>query len=45
MKSFKYLGTVVNTDSCIEGEIKARMAAGNRAYRVHKKRFSSKLIC
>jgi len=27
----------VNTDSCIEEEFKERIAAGNRAYRVHKK--------
>jgi hypothetical protein len=35
---------VVNTDSCIEEEIKERMAAGKRAFRVHKKIFTSKLI-
>jgi len=34
----------VNTDNCIEEEIKERIAAGNRAYLVHKKIFSSKLI-
>jgi len=28
---------MVNTDSCIEEEIKERTAAGNRAYNVHKK--------
>jgi len=32
---FKYLGTMVNTDSSIEEEIKERIAAGNMAYRVH----------
>jgi len=37
VNSFKYLGTVVNTDSSMEEEIKERIAAGNRAYRVHKK--------
>jgi hypothetical protein len=37
VNSFKYLGTVVNTDSCIEEEIKERIAAGNRAFHVHKK--------
>jgi hypothetical protein len=36
--------TAVSADSCIEGEIKERMAAGNRAFRVHKELFSSKLI-
>ena len=28
---------MVNTDSSIEEEIKERIAAGNRTYRVHKK--------
>jgi len=32
-----YLGIMVNTDNSIEEEIKERIAAGNRAYRVHKK--------
>jgi len=41
----KYSGTMVNTDSCIEEEIKERIAAGNRALHVHKKLFSSKLVC
>jgi len=44
VKLFKYSGTVVNTDSSIEEEIRERIAAGNRAYHVHKKLFSSKLI-
>jgi len=37
VNSFKYLGTMVNTDSSMEEEIKERILAGNRAYRVHKK--------
>ena len=37
VNSFKYLGSVVNTDSSIEEEIKGRIAAVNRAYRVHQK--------
>jgi len=42
--SFKYLGAMVHTDSSIEEEIKERIAAENRAYHVHKKLFSSKII-
>jgi len=34
----------MNTDNAIEEEIEERTAAGNRAYHVHKKLFSSKLI-
>jgi len=43
INSFKYLGTIVNTDSYIEGKIKERMAAGNTAYRVHKKNIFIKI--
>jgi len=35
---------MVNSDNSIEEEIKERIAAGNRAYRGHKKLFTSKLI-
>jgi hypothetical protein len=35
---------MVNTDNSIDEEIKERIAAGNRAYLVHKKLFTSKLI-
>ena len=35
---------MVNTDNSTEEEIKERIAAGNRAYHVHKKLFTSKLI-
>jgi len=44
VNSFKYLGIMVNTANFIEEEIKERIAAGNRAYHVHKKLFTSKLI-
>ena len=37
VNSCKYLGAMVNTDNSMEEEIKERIAAGNRAYRVHKK--------
>jgi hypothetical protein len=36
VNAFKYLGTMVNTNHSIEEEIKERIAAGNRAYHVHK---------
>jgi hypothetical protein len=35
---------MVNTDNSIEEKIKERKAAGNRAYLVYKKLFTSKLI-
>jgi hypothetical protein len=44
VNTFKYLGTMMNTNNSIEEEIKERIAAGNRAYHVHKKLFTSKLI-
>jgi hypothetical protein len=34
----------VNTDNSIEEESKERIAAGNRAYHVHKNLFTSKQI-
>jgi hypothetical protein len=34
---------VANTDSSIEEEIKERVAAGHKAFHVHKKLFTSKL--
>ena len=35
---------MVNTDSCIEEDIKERITAGNTAYHVHKNYFHQKLI-
>jgi len=40
VNSSKYLGAMVNTDNSIDEEIKERIAAGNRAYHVHKKLFT-----
>ena len=37
VNSFKYLGTMVNTNNSIEKEIKERIAAGNSVFHVHKK--------
>jgi len=36
VNSFRYSGKMVNTDSCIEEEIKERIAVGNKTYHVHK---------
>jgi hypothetical protein len=44
INSFKYLGATANTDNTIEAEIKERIVAGNRAFCVDKKLFTSKLI-
>jgi hypothetical protein len=43
-EQFKCLGAMVNIDSSVEEEIKERITAGNRAYHVLKKVFTSKLI-
>jgi threonine dehydratase len=43
VNSFKCLGAMVNTDSTIEEEMKERIVAGNRAFYVHRKLFTSKL--
>jgi hypothetical protein len=39
VNSFKYLGTMVNTDNSSEEEIKERIAARNSAYHFHKNYF------
>jgi hypothetical protein len=44
VKSFKYLGSAVNTDNKIEEEMKERIALGNKAFFANKKMFQSKLL-
>ena len=44
MKSFKYLGAIVNTDNTMEEEITERIALGNKVYFANKKMFQSKII-
>ena len=44
VKSFKDLGSTVNTDNTIEEEIKERIALGNEAFFANKKTFQSTLI-
>jgi len=44
VKSFKYLGSTVNTDNSIEEEIKEIIVLGNKAFFANKKIFQSKLI-
>ena len=44
VKSFKHLGSIINTDNTMEEEIKERIALGNKAYFANKKIFQSKII-
>jgi hypothetical protein len=44
VKTFKYHGSIVNTDNTMEEEIKERIALGNKVYFASKKMFQSKLI-
>ena len=44
VRSFKYLGSTVNTDNTMEEEIKERIALGNKAFFANKKIIQSKLI-
>ena len=43
VKSFKYLGSTVNTDNTIEKEIKERIVLGNKDFFTNEKMFQSKL--
>jgi hypothetical protein len=44
IKSFQYLGSIINTDNTMEEEIKERIALGNKVYFANKKMFQSRLI-
>ena len=44
VKSFKYLGSIVNGNNSIEEEIKGRISLGNRAFHANKDIFKSKLL-
>jgi len=44
VKSFIYLGSVVNGNNSIEEEIKGRISLGNRAFRANQDLFKSKLL-
>jgi hypothetical protein len=43
VRSFKYLGAIINEDNLIEEEKKERIALGNKAYHSNKSMFQSKL--
>jgi hypothetical protein len=44
VKSFRYLGAIVNTDNAMEEEIKERIVIENKVYFANKKMFQSRLI-
>jgi len=44
VKSFKYLGSIVNGNNSIEEEIKGRISLGNRAFHANQDLFKSKLL-
>ena len=44
VKSFKYLGSIINIDNRMEEEIKARIASRNKVYFANKMMFQSRLI-
>jgi len=43
VKSFKYLGSTVNTDNTIEEEIKERISLGNKVFFTNKRCFKVSL--
>ena len=44
VKSFKYLGSIVNGNKSIEEEIKERISVGNKAFYANQDLFKSKLL-
>jgi hypothetical protein len=44
VKSFKYLGSIVNGNNSIEEEIKGRISLGNKEFYAHQDLFQSKLL-
>jgi len=44
VKSFKYLGSIVNGNNSIEEEIKGRISIGNEAFYANQDLFKSKLL-
>ena len=44
VKSFKYLGSIVNGNNSIAQEIKGRISLGNRAFQANQDLFKSKLL-
>ena len=44
VKSFKYLGSIVNTNNSIEEEIEGRNSLGNKAFYANQDLFKSKLL-
>jgi hypothetical protein len=44
LKSFKYLGSIVNGNNSIELEIKKRISLGNKAFYANQDLFKSKLL-
>ena len=44
VKSFKYLGSIVNGNSSIEEEIKGRISLGNKTFYANQDLFKSKLL-
>jgi hypothetical protein len=45
VQSYKYLGSVVNSDNSIEEEMQHRITLGNKAYYANQFLFKSRLVC